>query len=308
MKTPEATRPSAVTYERRGRVGLVRLNRPEVRNAMSQQLLDDLHRALDAMEADSGAHAGVLSGNGPSFCAGFDLGKGSASTASTASDPWADRRRLVGWMELGVRMWEFRRPIIAQVHGHCLGGGNLFLLCSDLVVIADDCAVGWPRLPMGAGFMDGAMSLLVGQRRAKQIAYVVGTRLTGSEAAEWGLANLAVPPAELEERTMAMARRIAKAPVSVLEIRKAAITRVQAARGYREALLAGAEWDAIAHATPAVDEYRALVRQHGMNTVIKAYEESDDPIGSLKRTQPDAAADGDGNRRHGEARDVPGND
>jgi enoyl-CoA hydratase len=271
-----------VVYEPAGRVGRLRLNRPEVRNALSPELLADFNLALDRFDEDDQAHVAVLSGNGPSFCAGFDLGKGSASTKSTVTDPWGDRRRLVGWMDLALRIWESPRPVIAQVQGHCLAGGNLFLLCSDLVVIAEDCVVGWPRLPMGAGFMDGAMSLLVGQRRAKQIAYIVGSRLTGSEAASWGLANFAVPSAELEERTMAIARQIARVPRSVLEIRKASITRVQTGAGYREALLAGAEWDALAHADPAVDQYRALVREHGMSAVISAFETADDPIAALE--------------------------
>lgn len=268
-----------VTYARDGRIGLLGLNRPAQRNALSRQLLHDFNAALDELLEDDGAHVAILSGRGPTFCAGFDLSGGSPSTASTTKDPWGDRHRLRDWMQLAVRIWEFPRPIVAQVHGHCLAGGILFPLCADVVVVSEECVLGWPRLPMGAGFMDGAMSLLVGQRRAKQISYIVGSRITGREAAEWGMANFAVPESELGERTLAFAREMAKVPRNILEIRKASITRANS--GFREALLAGAEWDAIAHVDATVDTYRALVREHGMKAVIAAFEESDDPIAAL---------------------------
>jgi enoyl-CoA hydratase len=268
-----------VTYERDGRIARLRLNRPDKRNALSPELLADLRIALDAFAADDAARVAILGGNGPSFCAGFDLGGGSASTQSTLQDPWSDRRRLRHVLEVCVSLWESRRPVIAQVHGHCLGGGILLPMCSDIVFAADACVLGWPRLPMGAGFMDGAMSLLIGQRRAKEIALIVGSRISGREAAAWGFANFAVADDELEGRTLEFAERVARAPGSILEIRKASINKANTA--FREALLSGADWDALAHADPAVDEYRRLVREHGMTRVIHAFESADDPVTAL---------------------------
>jgi enoyl-CoA hydratase len=271
-----------VSYRRRGNVGLLQLDRPERRNAMSKGLRIDFLAALDAFEADTEARVAVLSGSGPSFCSGFDLSLGSDSSASTVTDPWGDRNRLKGWMDLALRIWECPKPIIAQVHGHCLAGGILFIVAADLVAVSEDCAIGWPRLPMGAGFLDGALSLLVGQRRAKELSLFVGSRIDGHEAKDWGLANWSFPAADLEARTLELAERLAKAPASVLQIRKAGLNRVSSRSGFREALLAGAEWDALAHADPHVDQYRRLTRQHGMKSVIKAYESQTDPVAHLE--------------------------
>jgi enoyl-CoA hydratase len=283
---------ASVTYEADGRIGLLTLNRPEKRNALSGELLRDFHLALDAFDSDAHAHVAILRGAGPSFCAGFDLSRTSASVQETAEDPWGDRERLRSWIGLAIRIWEFPRPIIAQVQGHCLAGGVLLPMCCDLVVISETCVVGWPRLPMGAGFMDGAMSLLIGQRRAKEISYVIGSRVTGREAADWGYANFAVPEEALERETQLLARRIAKAPRNVLEIRKAAITRASMGLSFRDALLAGVEWDAIAHADPAVRTMRRLVREHGMKAMIDAFESSDDPVALLGLgVEPDEASD-----------------
>jgi enoyl-CoA hydratase len=272
----------AVVYEREGPIALLTLNRPDNRNALSVQLLADFHRALDALAAEPAARVAILRGAGPTFCSGFDLSSSSASVQGTAADPWRDRERLLAWIELGLRLWEFPIPVVAQVHGHCLAGGVLFLLCSDLVFIEDECVIGWPRLPMGAGFMDAAMSLLIGQRRAKEISYLVGSRISGSDAASWGLANQAHPADALETATLRFAAAMAKTPRNVLEIRKAAITRAQRALGFREALLAGVEWDALAHVDPAVDTTRRLVREHGMKAVIEAFENTDDYIATLE--------------------------
>ena len=271
-----------VTYEPDGRIAFLTLNRPERRNALSAALLQDFHAALDRFEADPSARVAVLRGNGPSFCAGFDLSSESASVQPIGHDSWGDRRRLRAWIELTMRIWEFPRPIIAQVHGHCLAGGVLLPMACDLVFISETCVVGWPRLPVGAGLMDGAMSLLVGQRRAKQISYVLGSRISGRVAAEWGYANFAVPEDDLQRETLAFAQRIAKTPRTILEIRKAAITRANSGLSFRDALLEGVEWDVIAHLDEDVIATKELIREHGMKVVIDAFEQTDDAAAALR--------------------------
>ncbi|HEY1529852.1 MAG TPA: enoyl-CoA hydratase-related protein [Galbitalea sp.] len=270
-----------VTYETEGRLAFITLNRPEVRNALNGDLLRDFNTALDAFQDDDEPRVGILRANGPTFCAGFDLTQTSASVAGDIG-PWEDRGRLLGWINLAIRIWEFPRPIIAQVQGHCLAGGILLPMACDIVFISETCAVGWPRLPVGGGFMDGAMSLLVGQRRAKEISYIVGSRITGRQAADWGYANVAVPAGDLERETLAFARRVAKTPRNILEIRKAAITRASMGLSFRDALLAGVEWDVIAHVDPSVVDMKRLVRENGMKTVIGAFENTDDPFAALQ--------------------------
>ncbi|MFT3866711.1 MAG: enoyl-CoA hydratase-related protein [Solirubrobacterales bacterium] len=277
----EGGKAATVVYGRSGRVATIELNRPERRNALSAELLVDLDAAIDQLEADPGASVCVVRGRGPSFCAGFDLGAGSASAASSRSDPWADRARLRAWIATALRLLETPTPVIAEIHGHCLAGGSLFLICADLVCVADDCVIGWAKLPMGAGFMDGALAQLIGVRRAKQLSFAVGSEISGREACEWGLANFTFPADRLRAATEAYAESLARAPRDVLQIRKAAINRAVGG-GLRDAALAGAEWDAIAHVTPAVDEVRGLVREHGMKAVIASFQEDEPPFAELR--------------------------
>jgi enoyl-CoA hydratase len=265
-----------VTYVADGPIGRLTLNRPDKRNAMSAELRADFSAALDQFEADPDVRLAILSGRGPSFCGGFDLSATSASVQSTVGDPWGDRRRLRSWIELALRIREGARPVIAQVHGHCLAGGILWPLCSDIVFAAEDCVFGWPRLPVGSGFMDGALALLIGERRAKQISFVVGSRIDGREAERWGFANFVVPADRLEEEVERFARRLTKMPRTGLEIRKAAITRATMGLSFREALLAGVEWDVIAHADPDITNVRLHVKDVGLKAAIEEFE-SDDP-------------------------------
>src|ERR1700710_994275 len=104
----------AVLYSREGKVARITLNRPAKRNALSADILRDFNLALDSFEADDVANVAILSGNGKSFCAGFDLSSDSASVQSTVEDPWGDRRRLSAWIALALRIWEGPRPIIGQ--------------------------------------------------------------------------------------------------------------------------------------------------------------------------------------------------
>jgi enoyl-CoA hydratase len=278
-------REPCVLYEGGGRVAFLTLNRPEKRNALSADLLEDFNRALDAFDSDPEPHVAILRANGPSFCAGFDLSRDSGSVQPIGHDSWGDRTRLRRWLDLVIRIWECPRPIIAQVHGHCLAGGVLLPMACDVVFISDTCAVGWPRLPIGAGLMDGAMALLVGQRRAKQISYVIGSRITGREAAEWGYANVAVAAAALERETLTFARRVARTPRTILEIRKAAINRASSGLSFRDALLEGVEWDVIAHLDADVIAMKERIRQKGVKAVIEAFESGDDEATGLDGTR-----------------------
>lgn len=280
---------TTVVYRRTGPVATIELNRPDQRNALSLDLLADFHRALDELADDGEARVCVLRGRGPSFCAGFDLSRNSSSAASAHGDPWGDRLRLRHWIELGLRLWEAPTPIIAEIHGHCLAGGNLFILCSDLVYVSETCVIGWPKLPVGAGFLDGALAHLIGVRRAKELSFMVGSEITGNQAREWGLANAAHPEQSLHDDVTALASRIARAPRNILQIRKAAINRAVNGLSFRDAMLAGAEWDVIAHVDPAVDEVRGFVRERGMKEVIRSFESDDPPFATLR---PGEAADG----------------
>ena len=139
---------ATVLYETAGGVATLTLNRPDRLNTIDPELIADLNAALDRAEDDPAVRVMRLRGAGRTFCAGYDIGFGAEvmrdSEGDAPWDPMADQRMMRRFVDTYMRLWRSPKPVIAQVHGFCVGGGTDFALCSDLVVCAQDCRLGYP--------------------------------------------------------------------------------------------------------------------------------------------------------------------
>jgi enoyl-CoA hydratase len=260
---------STVIYQRNGRVGMLGLNRPEKLNAINAEMISDYHRALDDFIADEDARVGILYGEGRAFCVGMDL---SPSARYGSADAAADRARIEEMARSWLRLWDCPKPIIAQIHGYCFAGGTQLPICCDIVAVAAEAVLGWPKMPVGGGFISPMWSFLVGTQRAKLMSFRVGSTMTGREAYEAGYASLIYGEAELAAATLEVARDIAKLPAEMLRIKKLANNRVMETLGFRATVLAGAEWDAIAHTTKTAADARAWINEYGLKGAIDKFE------------------------------------
>src|SRR3954449_10257459 len=140
--------PDTVLYEVDGRVATLTLNRPQRLNAIVPALIEDFEVALDRAQADETVHAIRLRGAGRVFCAGYDIDWGSESMEEVEGDrPWgpvADYQNMSRFVDAYMELWRSPKPVIAQVHGFCVGGGTDFALCSDHIVCSEDCRIGYP--------------------------------------------------------------------------------------------------------------------------------------------------------------------
>lgn len=139
-------------------IARITLNRPERLNAINTQLVADLRAAVAAANDDHSVRVMILSGAGRAFCAGYDLDwgtKGEDAIQRAMGGMWDPVRDYVG-MSRNVRaymaLWESPKPIIAQVHGWCVGGGTDMALCSDLIFMAEDAQIGYPRTHLGRAY------------------------------------------------------------------------------------------------------------------------------------------------------------
>ena len=199
-------------YERDGAVATLTLNRPERLNAIVPELIDDLEAALDRAEEDAEVRVIRLAGAGRAFCAGYDIEWG-ARAMEEAGEPWdpiADHRMMSRYVRAYMRLWRSPCPVIAQVHGFCVGGGTDLALCSDLIVIAEDARLGYPPARVWGSPTTAMWIYRLGAERAKRLL-LTGDPLDGRRAVEWGLASECAPADELDAAARQLAARVAAA-------------------------------------------------------------------------------------------------
>jgi enoyl-CoA hydratase len=188
--------------ERRGRVEILRLNRPEARNAMSPELSLAIEAALDDIETDRDVWIVVLTGTGPIFCAGADLkvvAQGRGIEISTARGGFG-----------GMVTRDFPKPIIAAVNGPALAGGFELALACDLVVAAEEASFGLPEAKRGLLAAAGG-PIRLAQRIALATALemvMTGDQIPAARAYELGLVNRVVPADTVVDEAVALAEHI----------------------------------------------------------------------------------------------------
>jgi enoyl-CoA hydratase len=259
-----------VTVE--GRIGRLVMNRPEKLNALNPELFDGLRDGFRELAADDRVHCIVLRGEGRAFSVGMDVDRESDDYRDErlhAMDDWIRLREIVDrWLEV----WRLPKPVIAAVHGYCMGLATQLAVCCDLTVVAKDAVIGWPSLPLGGGLLGTTSLWLIGPKKAKELSYIAGSRMSGEEAAALGWANYAVDTEEVVPRAEALARQIAKTPLDLLRLKKFAVNRVMDVQGFSEAVTFGAEWDAIAHDSRGMEAIGAKVRELGIKEAIAWFE------------------------------------
>jgi enoyl-CoA hydratase len=206
--------PSFVLFSGDGPIARLTLNRPERLNAVTEELYIELIDALARLSDDAAVRVVLLRGAGRAFCAGADM----KAHAAGERGPSERRRYVELTQEACERIQRLPKPVVAQVHGYALGAGAELCLNADFVLMSDDAQIGFPELSIGTYVTGGitfTLPRLVGVARAKRLL-LRGERLSGAQAAEWGLAHDATPAPELEAAAEALAGDLAVlAPVPV---------------------------------------------------------------------------------------------
>jgi enoyl-CoA hydratase len=226
-----------VTYAVDGRIGIVSLNRPDKLNAITPDLKRLLVERFHEADRDPATSIVVLRGEGRSFCAGYDIGP-SPDRAARRGNALAWHESLTDDLALETTPWDMRKPVIASVQGHCLGGGcELAMLC-DITIAADDAMFGEPEIRFSNVGPALVMPFVIGLKRAREMLYL-GDPIDAQTALTYGMVNRVVPRAELQAATLKFARRMALISPEALASTKLAINRGADAAGFRNALRGG---------------------------------------------------------------------
>jgi enoyl-CoA hydratase len=209
-----------IIVERRGAVGIVRLNRPQALNALNAALIGELGDAFDDLEGDDAIAAIVLTGNEKAFAAGADIKEMAEKTYMQA---YREDFITKGW----ERVAQCRKPVVAAVAGFALGGGCEVAMMCDIVIAAEGARFGQPEITLGT--LPGAggtqrLPRFIGKAKAMDLC-LTGRMMDAAEAERLGLVSRIVPADKLMEEALAVAERIAGLSLPIAMMVKEAVNR-----------------------------------------------------------------------------------
>ena len=208
-----------ITVEKRGKVAILTINRPDKLNALNKQVHTEGVAALEEMRKDDSVRVLIITGRGEkSFIAGADISEFEGQTPVTQRDLFHEKTFF-------NTIDAFPKPVIAMVNGFCLGGGNELALACDLRICSENARFSQPEINLGIMCGGGGtqrLPRLIGEGRAMEMA-LTGDMIDAETAHKFGLVNHVYPAAELEAKTMELAEKIAeKAPIA-LQLSKEAV-------------------------------------------------------------------------------------
>ena len=280
-------------YETDGAVATLTLNRPERLNAVTPAMIDELDAALARAQGDSAVRVIRLRGAGRAFCAGYDLDWASAAMHETdTAGPWdamADYANLSRFVNSYMSLWRSPKPVVAQVHGVCIGGGSDLALCCDQIVCANSARIGYPPARIWGSPTTAMWFYRLGLERSKRLL-LTGDPMDGRLAARWGFATSSHPRNELDDAALALCRRIALIPANQLRMMKLLVNTAVEQMGLSTSQVIGTLLDGSARHTPEGAVFSERATRDLMGTIA----DRDEAFGDYafgKRTAGDSLDD-----------------
>ncbi len=275
-----------ILYGVEGRIATITLNRPAKFNAIRPPMPEEIERAVVAANRDRAVRVILLKGAGEAFCAGFDFSEGLEHFAGwggqSAAEAWDPGQDLVistspfaAPVPKFMSLWRSPKPVIAQVHGWCVGGASELALCADIVIAADDAQIGTPYSRVWGCHLTGMWIYRLGLTRAKFHA-LTGEPLSGRQAADLGLINFAYPAERLDREVGALAKRLAGIPRSQLHAMKLVVNQAYENMGLATTQLLGPILDGYMRNTPEGHAFVEVARRRGVGAAVA---ERDAPCG-----------------------------
>jgi enoyl-CoA hydratase/carnithine racemase len=258
------------------RIAKITLNRPERLNTIVPPMPDEFEDAVRRATGDQAVKVIVLRGAGRAFCGGYDFAGGfhhwdDAITTDGRWDPGKDfmLAGAFGPTQKFMSIWRTPKPVVAQVHGWCVGGGSDMALCADLVIAADDAQIGTPYSRIWGCYLSGMWVYRLGLAKAKEHA-LTGRPLSGREAAEVELINAAVPFERLEGEVARRARELAAIPLSQLSAMKLVVNQAYEHMGLHATQTLGPILDGLMRNTPEAEAFISRAAAEGVRAATHA--------------------------------------
>jgi enoyl-CoA hydratase len=278
-------------YHTDGPIATVTLNRPDRLNTILPPMPDEFEHAIGRASLDQAVKVIVLRGAGRSFCAGYDFGDGfhhwdEGITSGGRWDPGKDfawATSAYGPTQKFSSIWRTPKPVIAQVHGWCVGGGSDMALGADLVIASEDAQIGTPYSRIWGCYLSAMWVYRLGLTKAKEHA-LTGRPLSGTEAVDSGLINRAVPFDELERTVKDQAEQLASIPASQLAAMKLVVNQAYEQMGLHATQALGQILDGLMRNTPDAERFIERAGSEGVRAVTN---DRDAPFGDYSMASVD---------------------
>ena len=260
-----------VLYEVDDKVGIITLNRPDKLNAISHELQHALTEAFAKADVDPATSVVLLRAEGRSFCAGYDIGaKPEPGVPDWRGNPTTAHAHLAPQLEFEMAPWLMRKPVIASVQGHVLGGGCELVMLCDMTIAADNATFGEPEVRFSAVGPAIVMPMIIGYKKARELLYF-GDTIDAQAALALGMVNRVVPLPELREASLRWAKRLSLISPEALYAAKRAVNRGADAAGFRTALYAGLDVVGPLYATKTEfgQRFREIVAREGVPAAVR---------------------------------------
>jgi enoyl-CoA hydratase len=265
-----------VLYEVDDKVSLITLNRPDKLNAISAELLDQLLAAFARADTEAATSVVLLRAEGRSFCAGYDIGAKPADAPADApaddwrSDPIKAHKHLAHQLDFEMVPWNLKKPVIAAVQGHVMGGGCELVMLCDLTIAADNAVFGEPEVRFSSVGPAIVMPAIIGYKKARELLYF-GDTIDAETACQLGMVNRVVPLADLASASLAWAKRLALISPEALYATKLAINRGADAAGFTNRIHTGLDVVAPLYATKTElgQRFRDMVTAEGVPAAVR---------------------------------------
>jgi enoyl-CoA hydratase len=257
---------------------------------------DEIEATIGLAERDPAIKVIVLRGAGRAFSGGYDFGGGfhhwgDAMNTDGRWDPGKDfifaTARATSPNQKFMAIWRASKPVIAQVHGWCVGGAADYALCADIVIASDDAVIGTPYARMWGAYLTGMWIYRLSLAKVKWYA-LTGEPLTGIQAAEVELINESVPFDRLEARVGEVAAKLAAIPLSQLQAQKLIVNQAYENMGLASTQTLGATLDGLMRNTPEALAFIETAASQGVRTAI---EQRDGPWGDYSQAPPEKRPD-----------------
>ena len=259
-----------IIYEKQENIATVTLNRPKQMNALNGGLLSEYVGALKQAESDSEVKVVIVKGAGRGFSAGYD-----ATDQAGGYDPTApnlhplieDKKMLDQMWGASSTAWNLTKPVIAQVHGHCVAGGNDIAGQCDFIIVAENAIIQQPQVRRLGLTFNHMFPYKCGPQWAK-LLLLTGDPISGKEAEALGIVAMAVPEEKLEDSVLNLARRLALVDQTMMTTNKLAINRAYESMGLDQARDTANSLDTIAHTAPVMQQFASTAIKEGLKAAL----------------------------------------